>query len=83
MEAVVQPDDWYKQVVEHGYRPALTAEPGPYRERNNASARQEMLLVRNKVEEWIQQGSAVKLESPAPCTNVGDEHRHHQEESVH
>ena len=69
LDAVVQPDDWYKQVAEHGYRPALTAEPGPYRERNNASARRDMLLVRNKVEEWIQQGSVVRLERPALCTN--------------
>ena len=36
LEAVVQPDDWYKQVVEHGYRPALTAEPGPLKGHKNS-----------------------------------------------
>jgi len=60
---------WHLRVLEQGYMPRFTHEPGQYREDNNRSAIRNMDTVRSTVQEWLAAGYVEKLEEPAWCCN--------------
>jgi hypothetical protein len=60
---------WHEQLLIEGHRLEFTKEPGPYREDNNQSAKENMSIAREKVKKWVEQGSMKKLEQPAHCLN--------------
>jgi hypothetical protein len=69
MRQVLQGGDWVQKVMQHGLYPAFKQEPKHYREQNNKSAMQNLQVVREKVEEWLEQGAVIRLAEPAWCTN--------------
>ena len=68
-EEVLKVGPWHKRVLEEGLKLEFEKEPGKYREANNKSALENLPVLKEKVEEWLQGGHVEKLDSPAWCTN--------------
>jgi hypothetical protein len=67
MQKVLQVDTCYTKVVTDGYQPEFYRKRAQYRERNNRSALNNM--VKEKVQEWEQEGYVTRTASPSLCIN--------------
>jgi len=66
---VLKVDTWYTRITTEGYQPVFQSPPQQYRERNNRSAQDNIEFVREKVQQWEQEGYVTQLERPSLCVN--------------
>jgi hypothetical protein len=69
MTTEVNTKSWVTDILTNGYMPDFESLPTPYVEQNNKSARDNMEIVREKLQEWLQEGFVEQLEEPAYCCN--------------
>ena len=65
----LKPGTWAQNVLEDGYGIPLGTEPEPYRERNNASAREHVGFLREHVAKLVARGVVKKVEEVPTCVN--------------
>ncbi len=69
MRDIIQANSWVGRILDEGYVPNFTSEPGRYMEANNKSALENIDFLRDKVAKWENQGYVQRLTEPAHCTN--------------
>jgi len=69
MTTEVNTKSWVIDILKNGYMPDFESLPTPYIEQNNKSARDNMEIVREKLQEWMKEGFVEQLDEPAYCCN--------------
>ena len=65
----LSPGKWVASVLAKGYRIPVPQDLGPYRERNNASARQHLDFVRDQTDKLIIRGVVRRVDKQPLCVN--------------
>ena len=66
---ILQAEGWIIDVLQNGLRPDFGNPPTDYAEDNNNSARRNMTVLKQKVEEWEEGGFVKRCHSPPPFIN--------------